>query len=130
MEGSDEDLELDEGAPNAERKSRTLWLYGAWAGTVVVLRACFAPASKLPETTVVGQDKLLHAAGFFFLAYAWRKTGMTIRNVLILCAFLAIGTEIGQHLLGNGRSADAWDVVADMIGAAAAMLVMARWPRL
>jgi VanZ family protein len=130
MEREDDELEYAEELDDrTSAKVRTVWHVIAWAATLAVLRACLAPASELPESTVVGQDKLLHVLGFFFLAYAWRQTEMRTKAVLLLCTLLAVGTEVGQHLLANGRSADAWDVAADLVGTLAGLFVVARWPR-
>ena len=97
-------------------KSRTLWRLAALLGTLVLLVACWVPASTLPSAAVLSWDKLLHMVAFLAVSFCWRRAGLGTRRTLLLCVLLAVGTEVGQSLLAGGRQGDVYDALADLVG--------------
>lgn len=110
------------------------------AATLAAILWLTLARTPLPETdlpTFPGADKLVHAVMFGTLTviacwdwYASRRRALCNWQIS-LCAIVAIalggGIEIEQGAMGNGRSADILDFVADTIGALAAMaIVMSR----
>lgn len=70
---------------------------------------------------------MLHLVTFFLLtvAFYWvidTSRRRTVHLTLVVCgAGLAVGSEVLQAVLPNGRSFDLWDVVANVAGAAAGL---------
>lgn len=98
-----------------------------WA--VIVLIVCDMPfenvAGGLP--LFEGIDKLVHTGFFFVLtvllfygkirqqrSYTFRI--LTIVKILLITAFLGAGIEILQWKVFTYRSAEIWDLFADMVG--------------
>ena len=111
-----------------------LWFLTGMAIVAVVVTACLVPSHVLP--TVGVSDKIEHSAAFFTLAI-WFAGLLPRRDYLFL--FLAMvalggGIEVAQGLMGLGREADIWDLVADAKGAALALLLaltpLGRWTTL
>lgn len=102
------------------------WRLMAWASTVGVLVMCFTPAKSVPQHEVFQADKLFHVLAFLIVGYAWRRSGLSTMRALVIGLLLAIGTEIGQTLLGQGRQGDVLDVLADVIGTLLGVLMAAR----
>ena len=76
----------------------------------------------------IGPDKVVHFGGFltlaFLLAQALRprlSAAATVACVLGICACYGVFDEITQPPFG--RTADAWDWVADMVGACVGLLL-------
>ncbi|MBE9374191.1 VanZ family protein [Saccharopolyspora sp. HNM0983] len=83
--------------------------------SVIVL---FTPASGVPSAPP-GTDKVIHIALFAALALTGRAAGIRTRVLLPALAGYAIASELLQGRLPIGRSADAWDAAADLVGVAA-----------
>ncbi|KAH6847312.1 hypothetical protein B0I37DRAFT_141859 [Chaetomium sp. MPI-CAGE-AT-0009] len=102
--------------------------------TLLLLLAGYAGLSSLQidSTTVPINDKVLHLATFFLLtvAFYWvvdTTRRRTVHLTLVVCgAGLAVGSEFLQAVLPNGRSFDLFDVVANVVGVAAA-LALCSW---
>lgn len=92
------------------------WRLLAWLSTAGVLVMCFVPGSGVPQHEVFKSDKLFHVLAFLIVAYCWRRSGLTSAKALLVGILLALGTEIGQELIGMGRQGDVLDVLADSIG--------------
>lgn len=80
------------------------------------------PASPVPQT-----DKFLHLVTFFGLTASFYFVFDTTRRrilhiTLFVCTFaLAVGSEIVQGLLPNGRDFDPLDVIANVLGSLSAL---------
>lgn len=100
---------------------------------IVITTLFFIPTSGLPSVGGAGMDKVAHVLFFFFLTMLWqlvifkrRGDKLTIRSsILLLGLILIYGTliEILQGQLTASRTADFFDVVADLVGAGIGVLV-------
>lgn len=78
---------------------------------------------RFPWLALPGVDKLIHAflfgveAGLVALAFAKDNGQKPWLPILIWCFVLGGGLEIVQHNWIEGRSGDAIDLLADMLGA-------------
>ncbi|MEE8105810.1 MAG: VanZ family protein [Planctomycetota bacterium] len=93
------------------------------------------PAGKLPDPgfSFPGLDKLAHALGYGVLgavtAWAARSASWTRALLVGVAAGLLVGAlDEWNQQFSPGRSADAWDLLADVVGSAAGALVF-RWRR-
>lgn len=103
------------------RPLRYLWLWRSVGHALILLSlaAALLPAPRGIGSVVLG-DKLLHAAAFAFLML-WYAQLYAGRRDRLRCAVSLIGfgclIELLQGLLPY-RSADGWDLVADVAGVA------------
>ena len=111
-----------------------LWFFAGMAIVAAVVTACLVPSHVLP--TVGVYDKIEHSVAFFTLAI-WFDGLLPRRDyVFLFLAMIALGggIEVAQSLMGLGREADIWDLVADAKGACAgvalALTPLGRWPAL
>jgi hypothetical protein len=94
---------------------------GAVAVSMVVL---FAPTTGgLPLFPYA--DKVVHAATFGLLGWTGSRVGLPPWPLFTGLVAYAIGSEVVQATLLPDRSGDPTDVLADVAGAAAALLVAA-----
>lgn len=103
--------------PDRGSMARTLWRAAFAAAVVVQFVVLYAPrapsvASGLPI------DKVVHFAVFFAVAALGVRVGVPLRWLTGLLVLQAIGSEVLQGVVLPGRSADPWDVVADVAGIA------------
>lgn len=103
----------------------------ALAGVTLVLVLTLwpgAPSPSIPE--VANVDKLFHAAAWGMLAIVTFVPFFRRRALVCWGALVAFGAliEVVQKFLPP-RSADAWDAVADAVGAALGVAVMLAWER-
>lgn len=105
--------------------------YGGTAFVLCLLAILFlslAPADATPAPFLWG-DKVRHALAYFVL------TGLGLlafgpRPVLLLAILsLGAGVEIAQALMGLGREGDLLDLLANLSGEAAALLIWLTWVR-
>ena len=83
------------------------------------LYVLFWPSPAGAGVRLPGADKLVHAGLFWLLAgTAVLRFGASTR-VLVLVLVYAVGSEVVQARLLAERSGDAWDAVADAVGALA-----------
>lgn len=91
----------------------------AVAWTVAIFAACSIPGDALPRAPIVSADKIVHVVMFAVFAVLWIRAapgrGWTI---LAAAVAFAVGIEVWQQLPLVGRTADPWDAVADVLGAA------------
>lgn len=95
--------------------SRNLWPAILW--TILILLACGWPGKDLPESPVVGFDKIVHIGIFvvwtiLWLVYAPDK----IQLILLLGVAFGVFLEFYQQWLPFNRTFDWWDAVADALG--------------
>ena len=83
------------------------------------LYVLFWPAPAGSGVTVPGADKVVHAGLFLLLAGTAALRFGAVPAVLVVVLGYAVGSEVVQALLLAERSGDAWDVLADAVGAAA-----------
>lgn len=96
--------------------SRSAWRLVAWGITIVVVGLCFMPGDDLGGSQVMDYDKLLHAAAFAAIGFAWIRSGLGPVGTLLLGLALAVGTELGQQYLVERREGDVLDLAADLGG--------------
>lgn len=85
----------------------------------------FAPSGGgAPD--VPGLDKVVHAGLFALLGATARWRLGAVKGAAVALVAYAILSELGQGLLLSGRSGDPFDVLADLVGAAAGWL-LAGW---
>lgn len=102
------------------RLARLWWLVG-WLLLVAVVYGCLEPARYVPNLHM--SDKVEHTGAYFVMTF-WFGGLLEQRGYpLLACALLLLGAliEVAQGVLGWGRTADAWDFVADAVGVAAAL---------
>jgi VanZ family protein len=95
---------------------RGLFRFLAVAATAGVVGLMLLPARDVPGLGVPGLDKVAHVGTFLALGVLWRLAGLRWGAVLALALLLAVTTEILQAALPLGRTADALDGLADMVG--------------
>lgn len=103
-----------------------LWGLGIFVGTSL-------PTDYLPEVILLSPDKLLHAGVFLvfsilvYRAVSFLKKHITTRRsifiTLVITVCYAIFDELHQYFV-PGRSPDPFDVLADIIGIAAGLLLV------
>lgn len=103
---------------------RALVLSILW--TSLILVACFLPGKDVPQVDIVDFDKLVHVALFGGCAFLWalaliKHSGKMWQKLFwLFTATVALGILVeliqGSSLV-QGRSADAFDIIADAIGA-------------
>lgn len=104
------------------RVSALLWL-------VIITVLFLLPGSALPkeEMLIPHFDKGVHFGFFAVLLFLWRFQGepsLRFGLLLLVLAFVyGLGIEYIQHYFIANRSFDTGDVVADMLGAVAGVLV-------
>lgn len=87
-----------------------------WA--LLIFALCSIPGHSVPDLTLFTFDKLGHFGMFFIGALLWLRTWPE-RLGTVFAAGLAfsVGTELYQGLVPLlGRSADPFDVLADVLG--------------
>ncbi|MBB1284892.1 VanZ family protein [Flavisolibacter sp. BT320] len=99
-----------------------LWLF-------IITILFLLPGSALPknEMLIPHFDKYVHVGFFAVLLFLWRLQGepsFRFGLLLLLPAFVyGLGIEYIQHYFIANRSFDMGDVIADMVGAVAGVLV-------
>lgn len=94
---------------------------------LLILIGCLIPGNRLPETNTMHLDKVIHITLFIMFSFSAiiglikqsqfpRLHFDAVKYVILISVFLAIGTEITQHLFIPRRSFDAFDILADLIG--------------
>ena len=88
---------------------------------VVQLAVLYWPRTG-PGPGVQHLDKVVHAAVFGAVAFTGGRAGVPWRPLLLLLAAHAGVSELLQGALLPRRSADGWDVLADLLGTVAGAL--------
>ena len=99
-----------------------------WA--LFILALCSIPGHSVPDLTLFTFDKLGHFGIFFIGALLWmRAWPERPRRIFAVGVAFSVGTELYQGLVPFlGRSADPFDVLADVLGLTAGLGV-ALWLR-
>ncbi len=93
--------------------------------TVLITILFFIPTSGLPKVEVSGFDKWIHIALFGFLSWIWslfffmKGHADSWKSMLLLSILLIIYgilIEVFQELFTHSRTADFYDVLADIVG--------------
>ena len=99
-----------------------------WAGIICLL--LLLPSKNFNNVSIPifdGIDKMVHLGIFFveaiLLYYASARMSkfranpwLVVLKVIFITAIFAVLTELGQLYLTKTRSADPWDVLADIVG--------------
>lgn len=94
------------------------WAGPAFAAAVLLsLVVLFWPSPPSGSAAVPGADKLVHAGLFLLLAATAALRFGAARRVLVLALVYAAGSELVQAGLLAERGGDAWDLLADGVGA-------------
>ena len=111
---------------------RRLSLLLALAWMAVLFYLSHQPTLETPAL-FPGQDKLFHALAYGVLGFLLLDslapttdgfTSMQIRNSILIASLYGISDEFHQYFI-PGRSSDAWDWVADTLGAVIAVSLLA-----
>ena len=115
-------------------ESKTLfWLAVLYSGAITIL--FLVPTGGFPKVNFSAADKVAHIFIFFLLTTLWlgylflkngRLRSWDILILLLSVLFYGILIEIIQELFTNARTADGWDVVANMAGATVGVLFFHR----
>ena len=90
------------------------------------LYVLFWPSPAGAGVTLPGADKLVHAGLFALLAAtAALRFGAARRVLLVVLAYAAVSEVVQARLLAE-RSGDAWDLLADAVGALAGWYAVRR----
>jgi VanZ family protein len=100
--------------------------------STALLSASLLPGKSVPTVVLLGWDKLAHAVAFFGLGLV--TASIVIKQprwpwiVMGYGLIAAVLSEVLQ-LFVPGRSCSIWDVVADMLGITASIVVAKLWQK-
>lgn len=112
---------------NSGNKNRAKFVAVLW--TSLIFLGCFLPSKKIPHVSVPLADKWVHFVLFGGFTFLWLLTARTINYKTITVIFLSgillgVVVELLQGILVFlGRSAEAYDVLADSLGALLGVIV-------
>ncbi len=100
------------------------WLPVIW--TLLMCGLFFAPSSDLPKDPgFPGLDKVVHFGLFAGFVFLWQYRVPSQKLLIGLFAILfGAGVEFIQEWMGNGRSFDGYDILADTLGATGGWLAV------
>jgi len=85
--------------------------------TLAIIIACTWPGQSLPDSPVVGFDKVVHIGMFVGWSFLWMMLfPRKITAIFLIGIFFGILLEFYQQLLPFDRSFDWWDALADGVG--------------
>ena len=110
--------------------------YATLLVSVLIIIAVLIPGQNLPDVSIGGYDKLIHFGMFLVWALAVQSdfgTRLVSRRIFFLVSGVAFSglTEVVQILV-EGRSFDMYDMIADVVGLIAGLLIgpiIIRWLR-
>ena len=104
----------------------------AWTGVILFL--CLIKSSDLPQVSIQNLDKVVHAffhfmfTSLWFLFFRTKINSLTITKPLVISfvfsVFFGILIEILQSLCTTTRTADVFDVLANVTGASLAVILI------
>lgn len=106
------------------------WAAIAWTGLILFL--CLDSADNLPKIKVQNFDKIAHAGIHFVFTVLWflvfykkkTKAKRVVNIAFLLSVFYGVFLEFLQNTLTTSRSADVFDVFANVLGAFIAVLLV------
>lgn len=108
------------------------WIALLW--TLVVLFLCLTSSGNIPKISVLYIDKLIHIFFHFVFTVLWvlffkvqiesSKKWKSLFISFMLSFFFGITIELFQELFTTTRSADVFDVFANVTGSSLATIVM------
>jgi len=107
---------------------RSAWSGAAVVAVIVQLAVLYAPRAPQVDAGGVPIDKLVHALVFAVPVIALVRAGLPRGWVVGVMASHAVLSELVQAALLPGRSGDPGDVVADLVGVAIGVAVLAWAP--
>lgn len=113
---------------------KQFFLYAALFWTGMILYFCLENAKNIPQISVLYIDKLIHVVFHFVFTTLWFlyfKKKLTSSNNLRLLSFALLGSfvfgisiELMQQYFTKTRSADVFDVLANLFGASLAVITI------
>ncbi|MBF2709357.1 VanZ family protein [Flavobacterium soyangense] len=113
---------------------KKIFFWAALFWTLIILYLCLIKASDIPKINVPNFDKAVHAFLHFIFTLLWffyfkKKIGsLKIYELLIvslvLSFFFGIAIELMQRYFTTTRTADVFDVIANLSGASIAVIVI------
>lgn len=96
------------------------WWACDWAILAAVVSGSLIPPNEFPKPVALFNDKLLHFAGYFLMAFWFAGSLERKRYVWVAIGLCVLGAliEVLQHFMGFGRDADWRDFVANALGVA------------
>lgn len=101
---------------------------------IFIAIVCLIPGSGIPDAPFSGMDKLLHAFMFAVLAFQTQTFFLKqysvpflrlspVKACVLFCAFFGALIELLQGSFVQNRNADLLDLLADLLGTGAGLLV-------
>lgn len=113
---------------------KQFFLYAALFWTGMILYFCLENAKNIPQINVLYIDKLIHVVFHFVFTTLWFlyfKKKLASSNNLRLLSFALLGSfvfgisiELMQQYFTKTRSADVFDVLANLFGASLAVITI------
>ena len=113
---------------------KAIFLYSATFWTGVILFLCLDNSNNLPVINIIYIDKVIHAVLHFGFTALWflylKKKFKTTSNINLLAATLLVsfifglGIELVQQYFTTTRTADIFDILANLFGAFVAALLI------
>jgi VanZ family protein len=106
-----------------ELRLRGLWLTASVVLVSIVVWGSLQTSVNLPAPG--GFDKVEHLGTYGFLAVWFTGLFPRRRDAIIALVLLGLGLsmEIGQYLMGMGRDADPFDMLANTVGVALGLVI-------
>ena len=108
------------------------WLALSWSGLILV--ACLLPSNDIPQVNIPYLDKVIHSVFYFVFSSLWflffKKKLNSSNNLkplavsFVFSVFFGIGIELIQKFFTVTRSADVFDVIANLFGASLAVILI------
>ncbi len=108
--------------------------YAAFVWTVGITVACLVSTSSIPNVSVPGNDKMVHAFFYFVFTVLWFqffkkrfvnwRFGFKATLVLFFTLFYGTLIEVLQEFFTATRKADFFDVLANVTGSAIGVLIL------
>jgi VanZ family protein len=94
------------------------WWACDWSILAAVVFGSLTPPSQFPQAISLFNDKALHFAAYFLMAFWFAGSLERKRYVWVAVGLLVLGAliEVLQYWMGLGRAADWRDFVADALG--------------
>ena len=110
-----------------ERKWRRLWVALAVAAALLIAVGSLTPGSEMPER--LPWDKANHFVGYAGLAGLIGLAGVRLPLAFALAMLYGIAIEYAQIPVPGRSGGDWYDILANSLGAAFAVLVLHAWRR-